>query len=240
MNFKGKATRITDQDLPRIGALIGVGEDEIHAFLDVETGGSGFDNEGRPKMLFEPHVFYRELPEHKRAQAVAAGVAYARWGMRPYPRDSYPRLERAMEIDLTAALRSCSWGLGQVMGFNHKAAGYDSAHKMIEAFKDSEAVQLEGAVNFIVYNGLDDDLRNHDWRGFARGHNGTGYAKHDYHGKLERAFERWQRIKDTPLDMTPAPNDMRGPIDYEAAPAKKPRFNWASPFSAILSLWGKK
>lgn len=54
--WKGKAKRIEDIDLPRIGAMIGVGEDEIHAVLDVESAGSGFDSKGRVKMLFEPHV----------------------------------------------------------------------------------------------------------------------------------------------------------------------------------------
>lgn len=33
--FKGAAKRITDIDIPRIGAIISVGEDEIHAFMDV-------------------------------------------------------------------------------------------------------------------------------------------------------------------------------------------------------------
>ena len=44
--FKGAAKRIDDIDLPKIGAQIGVGEDEIHALLDVESAGSGFDGKG--------------------------------------------------------------------------------------------------------------------------------------------------------------------------------------------------
>lgn len=70
MNFTGPGTRLADTDLPRIGSQIGVGEDEIHAFLDVETSGSGFDAQKRPKMLFEPHVFFRNLIGPKRDQAV--------------------------------------------------------------------------------------------------------------------------------------------------------------------------
>ncbi len=63
-------------DLPRVGHQIGVGEDEIHAFMDVEASGSGFDDRGRPKMLFEPRVFYRNLRGPKRDQAVKEGLAY--------------------------------------------------------------------------------------------------------------------------------------------------------------------
>jgi len=201
MNFKGKAKKLTDIDIPKIGATIGVGGDEIHAVLDVETRGGGFDRQGRPKMLFEPHIFYRELGAgSKRDAAVKRGLAYKRW-RRNYPKDSYPRLEKAMKIDPVAALRSASWGLGQVMGFNHSKAGYKTPQAMVQAFKVSEAAQLRGMVNFIKNSGLDDELKLHDWRGFARGYNGAGYAKNGYHTKLARAYDKWSKIKDTPFDI---------------------------------------
>lgn len=220
MNFNGRAARLVDTDLPRIGAMIDVGEDEIHAFLDVETRGGGFDSRGRPKMLFEPHVFYRELAGAERDAAVKAGLAYPRW-KRNYPADSYPRLEQAMAINREAALRSASWGIGQVMGFNCKLAGYDTAAEMVTAFLDSESAQLESAVEFIISNRLDDDLRNHDWRGFARGYNGAGYEANGYHTKLAAAYAKWAKIADTPWEPselstvqtihTRPPNDLDGP-----------------------------
>ena len=199
MNFKGAAKKLDDIDLPKLGALIGVGEDELHAFLDVETRGSGFDSQGRPTMLFEPHVFYKEVPKDKRQTAVNQGLAYSSWGLKPYPKESYTRLAQAILIDETAALKSASWGLGQIMGFNHKAAGYDNVQAMVQAFMDDEEAQLLGAVNFIKANKLDDELRAHNWSGFARGYNGPGYAKNQYDVKLAEAFKKWSRIKDTPL-----------------------------------------
>lgn len=197
MNFTGKAIRLQDIDLPRIGRLIGVGEDEIHAVIDVESRGSGFDDEGRVAMLFEPHVFWRELPDDQRRVAQIEGLAYPSWGERPYPKDSYPRLQDAIAINRNAAMRSASWGMGQIMGFNHGLCGYSCAEAMVTAFRDSEAVQLEAMVRFIITAGLDDELRRHDWRGFARGYNGPNYAKNTYHIKLARAFAKWARIRDT-------------------------------------------
>ncbi len=203
MNFKGKAKRLEDIDLPMIGREIGVGEDEIHAVLAVESAGSGFDKQGRPKMLFEPHVFWRELgPGPKRDKAAAMGLAYPRW-KRDYPKDSYPRLARAMEIDREAALRSASWGLGQIMGFNCKMAGYPTAEAMASHFVDDEDRHLRAMVKFIVAAGLDDELRRHDWKGFARGYNGPGFAKNGYDRKLAEAFAKWQKIKDTPIPAAP-------------------------------------
>lgn len=201
LTFEGKAKRLDDIDLPRIASKIGCGEDELHAVLDVETRGGGFDRLGRPKMLFEPHIFWRELgPGDKRDRAVRHGLAYQRWGQAPYPRDSYPRLIDALAIDMDCALRSASWGLGQIMGFNCRSAGYRTAEAMVEAFLDDEETHLEAMVRFIISEGLDDELRRHDWRGFARGYNGAGYAKNGYHTKLERAYFKWDKIPDTPYD----------------------------------------
>lgn len=194
----GPAKRLDNIDLPMIGHRIGVGEDEIHVVLDVESRGSGFDAQGRPTMLFEPHVFYRLLSGSEREAAVWQDLAYKNWGSKPYPRDSYPRLIAAMKINPMAALKSCSWGIMQVMGFNHKAAGYQTVQDMVAAFAMDEEFQLNAAVTFIINSKLDDELRRHDWDGFARGYNGPGYAKNRYAIKMKDSFAKWQRIKDTP------------------------------------------
>lgn len=213
MNFQSSGKRIDDYDLPRVGAMIGVGEDEIHAVLDVEAAGSGFDRAGRLKMLFEPHVFYRNLNADKRSRALEAGLAYPTWRPGQYPPDSYPRLLRAMAIDETAALKSCSWGLGQILGENHKAAGYATVQDMVADFCKDEDNHLEAMIRFIKFKHLDVCLRRHDWHGFARGYNGAQYARHGYHVKLANAYDRWKRIKDTPLSPIP---------DFEPVP-EKPR-----------------
>lgn len=195
--FKGRAKRLDAWDFGRLGRLIRVGEDEIRAVVEVEASGSGFDAAGRPKMLFEPHVFWRQLGDGpKRTRAEAAGLAYQRWGERPYPPDSYPRLEAAMRIDRQGALRAASWGLGQILGENHRAAGYPTAEAMVADFLDDEERHVEAMVRFIISNGLDDDLRRHDWRGFARGYNGPGYARHGYHTKLAAAYAKWAKRPD--------------------------------------------
>ncbi len=200
MTFKGKARRLDDVDLPLIGREYGIGEDEVHAVLDVESAGTGFDKHGRPKMLFEPHIFWRLLgPGPKRDEAARQGLAYARWKPGSYPRDSYPRLLKAIDIDYEIALQSASWGLGQIMGFNHKAAGYASAHDMVMAFLDDEEEHLRAMFKFIKANNLDDELRRRDWAGFARGYNGPGFAKNGYDRKLRERFAHWQKIKDTPI-----------------------------------------
>jgi hypothetical protein len=200
MEFKGPAKRIEDIDLPRIGREIGVGEDELHAVLDVETNGGGFDPQGRPKILFEPHVFYRNLSGAKRTEAVKQGLAYARWKSGAYGPEGvqYIKLRKAMEIDETAALKACSWGLGQILGENHKAAEYATVQEMVTDFTLDEDNHLEAMVRFIKSKGLDKHLRAHNWAAFAKGYNGAGYKANAYDTKLANAFAKWKRIKDTP------------------------------------------
>lgn len=196
--WQGAAKRLDAWDFGRIGRLLQVGEDEIRAVVEVECAGSGFDAKGRLKMLFEPHVFWRELGDATRRLAETQGLAYAKWGTRVYPADSYPRLAEAIKIDRLAALRSASWGMGQIMGFNAKLAGYRDPDTMIEAFAQDEETQLRGMVAFIATEGLDDDLRRHDWAAFARGYNGPGAAMNRYPQKLAMAFAKWQARPDTP------------------------------------------
>lgn len=196
--FKGQAKRLDDVDLPRIGHQIGVGEDELHAFMDVEASGSGFDAQGRPKMLFEPHVFYRNLSGAKRDRAVREGLAYPKWGEKPYPRDSYPRLKKAMKIDETAALKSASWGLSQILGENYSMVGFETVQAMVAKFMEDEENHLDAMVKFLIAAGIDDDLRAHRWEVVARVYNGPGYAKHNYHGRMAAAYAKWARIPDTP------------------------------------------
>lgn len=203
-NFKGAAKRLDDVDLPKIAAQIGVGEDELHSFMEAETRGSGFDDQGRPRILFERHVFYDHCRPEDLPDAIEVGLANKTPGGYGKESEQYGKLVKAMKIDAQAALLSCSWGLAQVMGFNHEAAGYSTVDSMILAFMADEENHLQAAVNFIKHEGLDDELRRHDWKGFAKGYNGKGYARNKYDQKLAAAFAKWSKIKDTPYESAPS------------------------------------
>ena len=208
LNFVGKAKKLDDLDLPRLGHKLGVGEDHIHMFLDVETLGTGHDPLGRSLILFERHIFHRELAKLTDtsflAAAKKAGLANTRAGGYGKTSAQYGKLAKAYAIHPEAALKACSWGLGQVMGFNYKAAGYVTVEAMVRAFKDDEEAQLNGAVSFILTNKLDGKLRAckpnqpETCRAFASGYNGSGYRRNNYHVKLATALGKWTRIKDTP------------------------------------------
>jgi hypothetical protein len=196
MNFKGLASRVTDEDIEQIATELGVESAAFRAVIAVEAAGSGFDKAGRPKALFERHHFYKHLKDAPGllANAEAEGLAYPKWGTNPYPKGSdavYAEIERACAIDEEAALLSTSWGLGQIMGSNFKLAGCQSVEQMVEQACESEASQLRQMASFIRSAGLQDELKNKDWAKFARGYNGPGYAKNAYDTKLAAAYEKF-------------------------------------------------
>jgi hypothetical protein len=163
----------------------------LAAVVEVETGGAGgFLTDGRPRILFEPHVFSRLTagrwngthPDISRRNFVR--------GLYLGGAAEYGRLERAMLLDRPAALQSCSWGLFQIMGFNHRMVGHAEVADMVADARASEAAQLRQGVAFIEASGLAAALRAQDWRAFARGYNGPAFEQNAYHTKLEAAFRR--------------------------------------------------
>lgn len=203
-NFVGAKKPLDALDIPRLAHRIDVSEDHLRAFVEVESRAKGFDSKGRPVMLFEPHVFYRCLPAAKRSAAVKAGLAYSKWVPGKYPADSYPRLLKAIEIDEDAALKACSIGLSQVLVENHSQVGYATPQAMWQAFMDDEEAHIEAMVQFILANGIDDDLRASRWEVVARAYNGPRYAENAYHTKMAKAYAKFQKVPDLDLGSGPA------------------------------------
>jgi hypothetical protein len=196
MDFTGAARKLDQSEIDSIAKDLGVEPAAFRAVIAVEAAGSGFDKAGRPKALFERHHFYKHLKDAPglRANAEAEGLAYQKWGTKPYPKGSdavYSEIERACAIDEEAALLSTSWGLGQIMGSNYKLAGCASVREMVSEACESEAGQVRQMASFIRNAGLLDELIAKNWAGFAKGYNGPQYAKNQYDQKLASAYAKF-------------------------------------------------
>lgn len=196
MDFTGAARKLDPSEIDQIAIDLGVEPAAFRAVITVEAAGSGFDKAGRPKALFERHHFYKHLKDAPglRANAEAEGLAYPKWGTKPYPKGSdavYAEIERACAIDEEAALLSTSWGLGQIMGSNYKLAGCNSVGEMVSEACESEAGQVRQMASFIRHAGLQDELAAKNWAGFAKGYNGPQYAQNQYDQKLAAAYAKF-------------------------------------------------
>lgn len=187
---------ITEQQYAQAAATLGCEVAAIKAVNKVEANGNGFLANGKPKILFEGHVFWKQLLalkiDPRPLQKGNEDVLYPTWNIkivRPYYKmDQYARLEKAKAIHKDAALKSASWGAFQVMGFNHKTCNYSTVSAFVNAQAD-EGNQLLCFCNYLKNTQLSVNLRHLDWAGFARGYNGPEYAKNRYDSKLRKAYE---------------------------------------------------
>ena len=178
-----------------------VGAAELWTVLEVETRGEGYFVGGAkhrlPQILFERHIFSQrtnhafdtmrpDLSARRPYTAAADAPEAERYGGHDL---QYPRLVAAARLNARAALESASWGLGQIMGFNHAAAGYDDVEAMVDDMRRSEDRQLAAFVGFLEHHALKDKLRDHRWAEFAEVYNGKNYAAHDYHGRLAAKYD---------------------------------------------------
>ncbi|PRD42144.1 peptidoglycan-binding protein [Phyllobacterium phragmitis] len=170
----------------------------LMAVIDVESAGEIFavvKGHQLPVIRWEGHYFYRLVHTAKRGQAVNAGLANAKAGGVKNPKSQaarYALLDRAANLDKQAAYSSCSWGIGQVMGAHWDTLGFASVLAMVDRCKAGFAGQVDVMCRYIDKFGLADELRRHDWAGFARGYNGPAYAKYGYHTKIKTAYERYR------------------------------------------------
>ena len=195
IEFRGAAKPCDNDDLIATAFHLEASLAAFKAVLEVASGGAGFDEAGRVTTRFERHIFYHQLQDKRlRARAVRAGLAYPRWGERPYPASSdetYDEIRCAVEIDQEAALISTAWGLGQVMGYNFRLCRCSSVEQLVREAQESEANQLYQMVTVILGLGLTDELTGRDWLGFAKGYAGPGYARTAYDERLAQAYARY-------------------------------------------------
>lgn len=183
------------------------------ALVEIETSGKVFENDGRtPQLLYERHIAFREAGKVNKAtqnEFVAAGLAQQGWQKATQYRDqrtSAQRLDlirRASKIDEEVALRSCSWGIGQTMGFLAPELDFPSARAMVDHMTGSLDGQVDCMVREVLHSHLVDPLNSHDWPYVARIYNGAGYRANKYDERLADAYKRWVRRLANPPAVNP-------------------------------------
>ena len=121
---------LTEQDFQTAAELLGVEVPAIKAVAEVESYGSGFLPDGRTKILFERHKFYKDLAAAlgktaaNRLMQVNPNICNTKAGGYKGNAAEYPRQKAAASYDETSALLSASYGRFQIMGFNFRACGF--------------------------------------------------------------------------------------------------------------------
>jgi N-acetylmuramidase len=196
----GAALPLVSSDITNAANQLGVEPCAVHAVTQVESSGAGFDSKRRPKLRYENHWFRTftngqfddSNPDLSCAQGSSGYAATHTGDGDAYADQQWDLLRRAFQLNKTAAVKSCSWGMFQVMGFNADKAGWGTdepgLRKFVEAMFYSEGQHVHAFCGFVEATGLVDTLKDHDWASFAQSYNGDGYRQNAYDTKMAQFY----------------------------------------------------
>ena len=181
--------RLTEDDYREVADELGIETAAMKAVVAIEAGAShrGFYKKGMPVINFDLTMFRRF---GRRRGVKTTGLPSGRTGSQAV---HYDRLSKAMERDTATAREATFWGMFQIGGFNWKKCGAKSLNDFVRRMSYSERDQLELFAAFLRTTGLDEHLREHKWAAFARGYNGTAYARRRYHTRLAASYAKFKK-----------------------------------------------
>lgn len=199
---------ITTQEFEDAAKIIGCEVAAIRAVYEVEAAGRGYLPDGRVKILFEGHRFWKQIV-NAGADPVKfislnkeySNVLYKKWDKKQYigGPGEWDRVSKAIEVcnklnlQPELALDSASYGSFQIMGENSVLCGYATSHEMLAAYNNGgEHEQLNSFCRFVKSTKLDDELRDKNWAAFAQGYNGTAFRENKYDIKLAAAYAKYK------------------------------------------------
>ncbi|MFP6560832.1 N-acetylmuramidase family protein [Paraburkholderia sp. B3] len=163
----------------------------------------GFDSNGLPRILFERHHFYdftappidkktKKRPPHPYALKYPdiCNPKSGEFGAEGL--HQYERFVRATNLDLDAAIMSCSWGGFQVLGEYYESCGCDSPIELVNEYMkgvDAHVLMFEKFMKkekALAIHGL----ANKKWEEVASSYNGTKWKIHNpnYAADLEEFY----------------------------------------------------
>lgn len=193
-----KSDKLTDADMIKAAIELNVELAVIKAIKTVECNGVGMKN-GIPTMLFEGHVFWKQLVARGINPAKYLkgneNILYRNWTKKYYTGSNiseYKRLQKAIKINEAAAYESASYGMFQIMGNNYKICGYKSAKDFFNDLCKREDAHFESFIKFIKAKGIVPYMQQKNWTQIAYRYNGSGYKANKYDTKLLQAYNRYK------------------------------------------------
>lgn len=175
---------------------IGVEPEALAAFIDVESGGNGFDpTTGKIMIQFEP-IWFRKLEPY---------APSGKWSVNGVDRQAkeWEAFNNAFTIKKDSAMMATSIGIGQVLGLHWKRLGYNSVDEMWDDAKRGEDRQIFQMAEYIRTDPvLIDALRRKDWHTVATRYNGARYkemakkwGREPYDISMKKAYEKYKTQK---------------------------------------------
>lgn len=202
----------------KLAEEMGVEPAALWSVAQVESDGGGFnpvgkrspispklkiDTTGLPVIRFEGHQFWRECEKRRinpqkllvredirKLLGDVSDIVYRKADKKKSKgfAAGYDSLSRARQINEDAALCSCSWGFGQVMGYHYAKLGWQSIQDFVADMSESFDGQAKAFVAYIKKFELVVALQRKDWAAFALGYNGPGYKENKYDYRMAQEY----------------------------------------------------
>lgn len=172
---------ITAEQSKAFGESMNGGVHWAMVFAILESNNKGLTETGRPVLRFEKHK-WKKFTSRNRAARV--------YDRARNPRDYDDRYEQYLGMRMVhhhGAMLSHSWGVFQIMGFNHRLAGYEN-WRQFELAMDTIEGQLKAWRSFVLANPpLLSALRKDNAQAVAYHYNGPAYAMNRYDVRFAQA-----------------------------------------------------
>lgn len=161
----------------------------VQAFAQVESGGRKDLPDGRPQILFEAHWFSKFTGGQYDQSHPNISSPY--WNRSLYVGGvgEYKRLDEAIKLNKVAALKSASWGVFQIMGFNYNRCDFPDVVSFVEFIKGPDDNDMEAFSEFVESDKrLLAAVREEDFETCAELYNGTGQVP-KYSKELRESYD---------------------------------------------------
>lgn len=165
------------------------------AFIEVETGGKGFNSDGKIMIQFEPAWFKKLAPY----------APSGKWSVNKVEVQSqeWKAFNDAFAKNPDKAMQSTSIGLGQIMGFHFKRLGFASVGAMWDDAKKGLENQIIQIAKFINTDAkLKQAILDKDWFTIATIYNGSGflaiakkYGREPYNISMANAYKKYALLQ---------------------------------------------
>lgn len=191
------APALTEADYQTLAVDWRVPVKHIKGVRKIEAPRGAFDDQGRPAIVYERHVFARNCQPRNAFNMTCPALSGAPFKPGQYGTfgGQWDKLLAACALDPDAAFQACSWGAFQVLGENAIALGYSNAYELAKMLTTSEAAHLDSFRRFVESKGLVDKFRAckpgdaSSCIPFVEGYNGKGFRTFGYHTKLAEAIK---------------------------------------------------
>ncbi len=200
-NGKGIVTPndIYEKEAKRLGIDLAM----IQAIAKQESKRNSFYSEGQATILFERHKMWeylekdlnktkKQLEDLQKEDPSIVNLYSGGYGKYS---EQYAKLEKAKKIDYATAVKACSWGKFQVMGFNYDVA-FSSPQALESAVNLCEVQQFYLFVGYLENTGgMITAMKNKKWEVIAAKYNGGKWREKNpnYATNIEKFYNEFKK-----------------------------------------------